>query len=248
MALNISPEALSIDNAKLPFAEQIIFFKGKAGLHLPTQHFDDIETEAHERAFVVAQATKADLLADFYEAVSSAIADGNGIEWFRSQFDEIAEKHGWVYNGSASFRTRTIYETNMLTSYARGRDAQLADPELRKDRPFLEYMLGAAENHRPLHMSWAGLTLLADDPWIEAHRPVKAWGCHCWLRAVAAPTMGRDKAPKEQTYDYADRHGELHHIPVGVDYGFHTTGDWQPDPKDYPGQIGHDLKAALHGA
>jgi uncharacterized protein with gpF-like domain len=244
MPLIASPETLSLDNAKLPFEEQIAFFKGKAGLHIPTQHFDDIATEEHEHAFVVANAQKADLLADFYHAVETAIADGQSIDWFRKQFDAIQAKHGWVHTGDASFRTRTIYDTNMTTSYARGRDAQLADPDLRAVRPYLEYNIGPAEHHRVIHQSWAGTTLRYDDPWIEAHRPVKAWGCHCWLRAVRNPTPGRDTAPKESTYEVTDRHGVPHTIPMGVDYGFHTDG-WKPDLRDYPKPIAADLKAAL---
>lgn len=247
MALNASAETLSIDNARLPFAEQIAFFVGKKGLHLPSEHYDDIQAEEHERAFAVANAQKADLLADFYTAVEEFIVEGQSIQWFREQFDEIVKSHGWGHTGDAAFRTRTIYETNMLTSYAKGRDAQLADPDLRAARPFLEYNIGPAEHHRPLHVSWAGLTLHFDDPWIEAHRPVKAWGCHCWLRAVAEPTPGRSSAPKEHFYEHEDRWGETHRIPAGVDYGFHRSGDWQPDMRDYPAPIAADLKAALKG-
>ena len=243
MPLIASPETLSIDNAKLPFAEQIAFFRGKKGLKIPTEHFDDIETDEHQRAFVVAQAQKADMLTDFYNAVDEAITEGQSIDWFRSQFDDIVKKNGWVYNGSASFRTRTIYETNMLTSYARGRDAQLADPDLRAARPYLEYNLGAAEHHRPVHVSYAGITLPYDDPWIAVHRPVCAWGCHCWLRAVANPTPGKDKAPRESSYEYTDRWGEIHAIPVGVDYGFHH--DFKPDKRDYPTPIGKALDQAI---
>ena len=92
MPLIASPETLSIDNAKLPFAEQIAFFRGKKGLKIPTEHFDDIETDEHQRAFVVAQAQKADMLTDFYNAVDEAITEGQSIDWFRSQFDDIVKK------------------------------------------------------------------------------------------------------------------------------------------------------------
>ncbi|SMF94312.1 Phage Mu protein F like protein [Methylomagnum ishizawai] len=247
MALNADAETLSIDNARLPFAEQIDFFRKKRGNYIPTEHFDDVEAEVHERAFVVANGKAADLLADFHGSVLAAMEDGQGIDWFRQEFDKIAAKHGWAYNGSASFRTRTIYETNMLTSYARGRDAQLADPDLRAARPYLKYNIGPAENHRPLHVSWNGLTLRHDDPWIETHRPVKAYGCHCYLSAVAEPTPGRDKAPKESTYTYTDREGRDHIIPAGVDYGFQKSGDgpWKPDYRAYPEGIGKALEQAI---
>jgi hypothetical protein len=45
-----------------PFAEQLAFFRQK--LNLPTEAWDDITLAAHDRAFVVAGAQGADLLAD----------------------------------------------------------------------------------------------------------------------------------------------------------------------------------------
>ena len=244
MALIATPDTLSIDNAKLPFAEQIAFFRSKAGLHIPTEHYDDISAAEHQRAFAVAQAMRADVLADLYAAVEEAIAEGQSIDWFRQQFDEIAATRKWQYKGAPGWRALTIYQTNMLTSYARGRDAQLADPDLRAERPWLEYNIGPAEHHREMHKSWAGMTLRYDDPWIEVHRPVKAYGCHCWLRAVRKPTPGRDVAPPDKLYEVVDRHGEVHTLPVGVDYGFHG-GDYAPDPKNYPAPIGKALEQAL---
>ena len=51
----------------LPFQEQIDFFRAK--LNLPTDRWDDIWKAAHDRAFVVAGAAKADLLNDLRQAL-----------------------------------------------------------------------------------------------------------------------------------------------------------------------------------
>lgn len=59
-----------------PFAEQLTFFREK--LKLPSEHWDDIMHEAHDRAFIVAGAMKADLLDDLQQAVFSRMADGGG--------------------------------------------------------------------------------------------------------------------------------------------------------------------------
>jgi len=95
MPLAISPDnsanATEAQNAfKLPFLEQIAFFLAK--LNLPTQFWDDILKAAHDRAFVVAGATKAELLADLNVAVLAAIKDGETIGAFRKRFDEIVKK------------------------------------------------------------------------------------------------------------------------------------------------------------
>ncbi|MDE2442099.1 MAG: head morphogenesis protein, partial [Betaproteobacteria bacterium] len=59
-----------------PFAEQLDFFRAK--LNLPTDRWDDIQRAAHDRAFIVAGAGEADLLADLRAAVDKAIAEGGG--------------------------------------------------------------------------------------------------------------------------------------------------------------------------
>jgi uncharacterized protein with gpF-like domain len=245
MPLKLGPDTLSIDNAKLPFAEQIEFFKSKAGLQVGTDYFDDVEPSFHRRGFMVAGAQKAGLLSDLYDATLEVIEQGQSIDWFRKRFDSIVETHGWAHRGAPGIRAATIYDTNMATSYARGRDIQLADPELRAARPYLQYNIGQAENHRPLHVAWNGLTLRFDDPWWDAHRPVKAWRCHCWVRAVAEPTPGKDSAPPESFYEHIDRRGETHTLPAGVDYGFETGKGWQPEPKNYPPPIAKALEKEL---
>ena len=104
---------------RLPFAEAIDFFRAKTPL--PTEHWDDILNAAHDRSFIVAGVTKADLLNDLNAAVDAAIANGETLEQFRARFDQIVAKYGWDYNGSRDWRSRVIYETNVRTAYSAGR-------------------------------------------------------------------------------------------------------------------------------
>lgn len=168
----------AIDRAKLPFDEQIRFFRSKLGNLIPTERWTDVWKSQHDRGFMVAGAAKADLLADLARAVDGAIAEGKSIGWFRQQFDEIVGRHGWAYTGERNWRTRVIYQTNLSTSYAAGRLAQLRDPELQKLKPYWMYKHNDSVLHpRPLHQSWDGLTLPADHPWFKAHYPPNGWGC-----------------------------------------------------------------------
>ena len=246
--LDTSEDKLSLGNAQLPFIEQIKFFLGKEALKLPTEHWDDINGAEHDQAFIVAGAQKAEILTDFYDAVAECVKEGQSLDWFRKNFDAIVERHGWQYNGSADWRARTIYVTNLSTSYAAGRDEQLADPDLRLALPYLEYNLGNSMHHRPDHAAWSGLTLPHDDLFWADHRPVKAWGCNCWLSAVPNPTSGKDTPPKVGTYKHIDRWGEIHTLPVGVDYGWDRSNNqqWTPDYRKYPKPIADDLKADVN--
>lgn len=158
----------------LPFKDQITFFRAKR--NVLTESWTDLWEAEHDHGFMVAGANRIDLLVDLRAAVDKAIADGTGLRQFRKDFDTIVEKHGWQYNGGRNWRTRVIFETNLRTSYAAGRYAQLQ--ELKQVRPYWRYRHSDAVMHpRPQHLAWDGLVLHADDPWWNTHFPPNGWGC-----------------------------------------------------------------------
>lgn len=169
-----------------PFDQQVAAFRARLGELVPTERWDDIERQAHDRAFMVAGAQKADLLADLAAAVDKAISEGTGIEAFRKDFRAIVERngwHGWTGEGTAAgeaWRTRTIYKTNMLVSYAAGRHAQLRQGGF----PYWVYRHSGAEHPRLDHLSWNGLVLEADHPFWDEHYPPNGWGCGCKVRGA----------------------------------------------------------------
>lgn len=202
-----------------PFAEQLAFFRQK--LNLPTERYDDILKELHDRAFIVAGAAKADLLRDFRVSVDKAIAEGKSLQWFREQFDAIVQRHGWDHTGGRDWRSRVIYRTNLSASYAAGRYQQLTDPDLLASRPYWKYIHNDTVLHpRPLHVSWSGLVLKHDDPWWQSHFPPNGWGCRCRVSAVDASDHEGASAPDDGVYVKEDRFGVRHVIPEGVDFGW----------------------------
>ncbi len=212
----------TVDGVRQQFQEQIDFLRRK--LNLPSESWRDIQSAAHDRAFVVAGATKADLLHDLRKAVDQAVKGGS-IGEFRKNFAELVAKHGWTgWTGEGTkageaWRTRVIYQTNLMTSYAAGRRAQLLDPDLVERRPFWRYVHNDSVTHpRPQHKRWGDmkLTLRHDHPFWETHFPPNGWGCKCRVVAVAAPGDGDGTEPPEgwaQT-DPATV------APVGIDEGW----------------------------
>lgn len=212
----------SVEGARQAFQEQIDFFRRK--LNLPSETWRDIQQAAHDRAFMVSGAAKADLLADLRKAVDQAV-QGGSIGEFRKNFADIVEKHGWTgWTGEGSkageaWRTRLIYQTNLMTSYAAGRRAQLLDPELLKRRPFWRYVHNDSVTHpRPHHKEWgdARLTLRHDHPFWNTHFPPNGWGCKCRVVAVAAPVDGDATQPPEGWDAVDPRTG----APMGIDEGW----------------------------
>jgi hypothetical protein len=199
-----------------PFQEQVDFFNRK--LNIPTQKWDDIKGSAHDHGFMVAGAMQADLLTDFRSSLQDKITNGGGLEAFRKDFDTIVAKNGWEYNGSRNWRSKVIYLTNMRTSYAAGRWAQLTDPDMLAIRPYWRYVHSDdVLTPRPEHLAWDGLIIDAKDPWWGTHYPPNGWGCQCTVMAVAkdelndynksapddAPTSVDSAAGVHEGWDYA---------------------------------------------
>lgn len=147
----------------------------------PTQRWDDIREDQHNRAFMVAGAEKADLLADFALAIDKAVAKGTGIEAFAKDFRAIVEKHGWHgwtgegTDAGEAWRIKTIYRTNMRTSFMAGRFAQLVEGNFK----YWIYRHGGSLEPRLQHLAWDGLILEASHPFWQTHFPPNGWGCTC---------------------------------------------------------------------
>lgn len=221
-----------------PFAEQLAFFRQK--LNLPTERWDDIIGAEHDRAFIVAGAQGADLLADFNAAIRKALEQGTSLDAFRKDFRAIVARHGWTgWTGEGSpagvaWRTRVIYQTNLSTSYAAGRYQQLTDPGLLSVLPYWQYKHADGVLHpRPLHLAWDGLTLPPEHPFWKTHFAPNGWGCHCRIIAVPksdylkAIAQGKGPANAPAADDLA-----------GIDPGFAYT----------PGEsVANELRALVRG-
>lgn len=214
---------------KQPFAEQLAFFRGKLGKLVPTARWDDLQREAHDDAFMVAGATKAELLEDLAAAVDRAISAGDSLEAFRKDFFATAEKHGWRgWTGDESearrnWRTKVIYQTNTSTAYSAGREAQLQDAGF----PFLVYKHNDSVLYpRPEHQRWDGLTLPAGHPFWQTHSPPNGWGCQCYKVGArterGARRLGGD--PDRELPEGWDDRRLTTGTPEGIDKGW----DYRP--------------------
>ncbi len=216
-----------------PFEEQLEFFRQK--ISLPSNDWTDIMRNGHDRAFVVAGANRMEIVEDLRAAVDDAIENGTTFRDFQKNFDEVADKHSWDYNGDREWRARTIYETNLRTSHMAGRLSQMRDPDITERRPYWQYVHGQTRKPkiaRREHKSWDGLILRYDDPWWDTHYPPNGWKCSCGVITLSQNDLerlgynGPDTAP-----DLGDREmtiwqtGEKVRVPNGVGLGWdHAPG------------------------
>lgn len=216
----------------LPFAEALDFFRQK--LNLPTAQWDELLGAAHDRAFVVAGATLADLLADLNAAVLKGQAQGLTLATFKKDFEKIVAERGWTgwtgegSKGGRAWRARVIYETNLYTSYSAGRFQQMK--AVAASRPYWRYRHSdAVTTPRPEHAAWDGKILRHDDPWWAAHAPPNGFGCKCYVETLAARDLKKlgiepPTADAGKKMPYAGQTDPKTGLPQGVDKGW----DYQP--------------------
>jgi Phage Mu protein F like protein len=221
-----------------PFQAQIEYLRNK--LRLPTERWDDITGRAHDRAFIVAGAAKADLLADLHQAVIKSATDGAGLQAFRKDFKAIVAKNGWTgWTGEGTkageaWRTRVIYQTNMATSYSAGRYQQMTDPEVLALHPYWRYIHSdGVLNPRQQHLAWHGLTLRHDHPFWRTHWAPNGFGCHCRITSVT-----------RREGEASERAG-LGDPPAGWDAIDPKTGEQVGITKGFGFAPGENVKASL---
>jgi uncharacterized protein with gpF-like domain len=220
---------MAMDVSRLSLEEQLAFWRSK--VNLPTEKWNSILKEAHDRAFTVAGALQADLLADLRAAVDHAITEGDTLETFQKDFDTIVATQGWTGwtgEGTAAgeaWRTKVIYDTNLFTSYSAGRYRQLQ--AVKATRPYWRYRHSPASVvPRPEHLAWDGKVLPADDAWWTQAMPPGGFGCKCYVESLSPRDLERlGLAPiSGEDMPYAGETDPATGLPRGIDEGW----DYQP--------------------
>ena len=155
--------------------DAIDFFRQK--VDLPTEAWTDLWQGQHARAFVVAGATRDSMLVDFHEAIDRALDEGLTLDDFRKDFDDIVRRYGWSYNGSRSWRSAVIFNTNIRMANAAGAWKKIE--RLSTRRPFLRYIAVLDDRTRDLHRAWHNTVLPWDDEFWEYAYPPNGWNCRC---------------------------------------------------------------------
>ncbi|HGM6655041.1 MULTISPECIES: phage head morphogenesis protein [Serratia] len=181
-------------------AEAIRYFESKG--YTLGFNWHDVEARAHATAFTVAGVLKVDVLEDIRKGLTSSLQEGKTLAQFEKQLMPYLVQKGWLGKGLVADedgvlegkqltprRLRTIFETNMQSSYNAGRyEEQLANAEF---RPFWERVAVMDRHTRPRHAALNGFTARYDDPVWQFMYPPDGYGCRCRVRARSAADVER---------------------------------------------------------
>jgi hypothetical protein len=243
-----------------PFAFQVAAFRLRLQQLQPTMKWTDVWQEGHDRAFMVAGVMKADILSDLAAAVDKAISQGTSLEEFRRDFRKIVAEKGWIggagqgTKGGEAWRTRVIYRTNMASTYAAGRWAQLQAAGY----PFIIYHHGNSLEPRVQHLAWDGLVLEADHPFWATHAPPNGWGCSCYVSGARTMDQARRLGgkPGKELPDGWQARDPRTGAPKGIDRGWayapgasvaETVAQIAEKLPKLPAPIARDLAGSIPG-
>jgi len=217
-----------ITDDPVKFKEAIKAFRKK--VPMTEDEWGELEADELQFAFTVANVTQLDLVVDVYEAITRAIENGTTLEDFKA---EVGERLSEEWGGADGGLMETIFRTNVQGAYNGGRHA--AADEMRDTRPYWRFdVVLDARTSENICRPCAALVLAADDGWWATHYPPLHPNC----RSIAT-TLTQAEAEEEGIS------GSGPDVDVVSGFGIEPTGagggSWEPDPKDYPGDLGDAL-------
>lgn len=206
----------------------------------PSFSWQDVEPEEHAVSFTVAKAMQVDVLQTIRDELQKAIDDGVPFEQFQQSLEPRLRRMGWwgvkeqidpltgdvnkVRLGSPR-RLKTIYRANLRTARAAGQWDRIQ--RSKRALPYLVYLIGPSQKHRPSHEAKNGLVLSVDDPFWQTWYPPNGWGCKCHVRQITrreADEIGIGESPEVPMREvFNSRTGEIKTIPSGIDPGWESN-------------------------
>lgn len=232
-----------------------------------TWNYDDLDSEAHARAFTIAKVTQMDILLAVMQAIDVSVTAGTGYERFQKSLEPYLKLAGWWgekfgldENGNAvavqagsDTRLHRIWKTNTDQAVASGRWQQMQEAGVE----FLQYRIdqrGVSTHHRADHELLDNMVWAFDDPAWDVIYPPKGFGCNCGAVSVTQRYMKRKGLTAQKSdivqVEVTDRRtGEvrlqnalrINGNTIMPDKGFEAhvgkSACWQPDLNKYPAAL-----------
>lgn len=171
------------DFVATPFLEAIKIFRQRNVV--TRKSFDRLQAQAKQRAFTVANMASTDVIAVVKDELVKALEEGDDLRRFSARAGERMEIAGWVRENPS--HVETVFRTNTMGAYSRGREEQMNQPSVIAARPFRQAMGVKDTRTRIPHRLALGKVIRHDDPSMARLRTPWGFNCRCrWVSRSAA--------------------------------------------------------------
>ena len=169
----------------------------------PELHFDydEIQFEAHQRAFTIAKVTQIDLLNDIQKSLEDAFVEGQSYSEWVKELKPTLEKAGWLGKNVevtnpktgekkmievGASRLKKIFYTNARTAYAQSEARAGYKLPLSQ---FIRYVAILDNRTRAEHRALHGKIAHRDDAFWKRNYPPNGWNCRCSVEFISKDEM-----------------------------------------------------------
>ncbi len=173
------------------FKEAVDFLKKKKPLS--PEEYRAIDDAYRAKAFTVSGYTSLEILQKFLEELEDACEKGATKKEFLDSMDGFLERSG--LEGMNPFLADVVFRTNIQTAYNAGHYKSMADPEVKKLRPYWKYVTAGDGEVRESHAAMDGRIYAADDPIWDIWYPPNGFRCRCSVVSLTKSQAARSGRP-----------------------------------------------------
>ena len=202
---------------------------------ITSERWDDLDSAGHDKAFTVAGVMKADMLQSIYNKIEKAKTEGTTLKDFQKDMLKTIADEG--YTELSAGRLKTIYETNMMVSFAKNKYKQ---QKLSADIfPFWLYTQRQRKTKNKSHAKFHNKVFRHDDSIWSSIYPPSQFGCKCYVTALSESDMKRKGFELSKGDKFKDD------IAESDDFGLKILDAWEPDTTKYVDGIKKELDKIL---
>jgi len=146
------------------------FFSGK--VPMTREEFDALVQQLMDESFYVTGLEKLNIERDVKALLTEALKNGMDIKEFKHRLDEMQIKYvtpaygrvGLIGDAILDYHAETVFRTNMMDAYNKGRKKMYQDPDVRKYFPALQYTAIMDGRTTEICEGYDDLVFLNEDP------------------------------------------------------------------------------------
>ncbi len=237
-------EEIAVQIFSLPPREAIAFLKEK-GFVITWDWREQLKLN-HSQVFTVAKATRMDILQDIRDMLDKSLENGLTLRDFKKELVPQLQAKGWwgrqVIKGKkvqlgSPWRMKTIYQTNMQSSYNAGR--WKAQFDNREDRPYLKIIEIIDAVTRPESHFLNGITKPVDSDFWDTRYPPNHYNDRARVTALNKEELKKEGGVTKGIPQAKDpKTGKI--IKAQADKPFRSNpgkDKWFPDKKKFDSDI-----------